>query len=361
MSDIFEFKCPSCGAAISFDADEQKMVCPYCDTELDLESMKQYDDVLNTEKPEDVNWQNCNTADEWNDAEQNGVRSYVCTSCGGEIIGDINTAATTCPYCGNPAIISSHLSGQLKPDLVIPFKINKDAAKLAFKSYLKGKILLPDTFKSTATIDSVMGVYVPFWLYDCDADASIRYKATTVSTWADSRNVYTKTSHYCLVREGSLGFDKVPVDGSIKMDDTYMQSLEPFNYDEAVDFQTAYLAGYLADKYDLSSDECSETANARIKNSTVSEFGTTTSGYATCETESASIQIKNAAVKYALLPVWVMNAKYNDKNYQFMMNGQTGKFVGNLPTSVAKAFAVFAAVLVPVSAIAALIIKLILG
>ena len=69
------------------------------------------------------------------------------------------------------------VSGALKPDYVIPFKIDKKAAKEALQRHYKGKKLLPKIFKKENHIDEIKGVYVPFWLFDADADADIRYKA----------------------------------------------------------------------------------------------------------------------------------------------------------------------------------------
>ena len=43
MSDLREYKCPACGGAIEFDSKSQKMKCPYCDTEFELETLKELD------------------------------------------------------------------------------------------------------------------------------------------------------------------------------------------------------------------------------------------------------------------------------------------------------------------------------
>lgn len=153
--------------------------------------------------------------------------------------------------------MAGRLAGDLKPDYVIPFKLDKKAAKEGLSRHIKGKRLLPKIFKDQNHIDEIKGVYVPFWLFDTDAEAGIRYKATKVRSWSDSDYIYTETRHYSVIREGSLGFDNVPVDGSSKMEDALMESIEPFNFSEAVDFQTAFLSGYLADRYDISSEKAS--------------------------------------------------------------------------------------------------------
>ena len=98
MAVLQEYKCPCCGGAIAFDSGIQKMKCPYCDTEFEMEALAAYDSELSNESPDDLQWESVG-GESW---QEEGIRSYVCKSCGGEIIGDENTAATACPYCGNP-------------------------------------------------------------------------------------------------------------------------------------------------------------------------------------------------------------------------------------------------------------------
>ena len=330
MSTLLEYKCPCCGGAIAFDSASQKLKCPYCDTEFDVETLKAYDEDLKKETPDDMKWQT-EAGKEWQEGEADGMRVYVCDSCGGEIVCDENTAATSCPYCGNPVVMKGNLKGFLKPDYIIPFKLDKKAAKAKFFEHLKGKRLLPKVFKSENHIDEIRGVYVPFWLFDSDVDANIRYKATRVRTWSDSENDYTETSYYAVYRCGNIAFENVPVDGSSKMPDDLMESVEPFDFGEAKEFATAYFAGYLADKYDVDAEQSVERANARVKSSTEQEFAKTVTGYASVTTEQSSIKLSNGVAKYAMYPVWILNTTWKGQKFTFAMNGQTGKFVGNLP------------------------------
>ena len=327
MAVLQEYKCPCCGGAIEFDSGIQKMRCPYCDTEFEMEALAAYDSELSNETPDDLQWETADSAP-WQEEE---IRSYVCKSCGGEIIGDENTAATACPYCGNPVVMMQQFTGALKPDLVIPFKLDKNAAIAALKKHYEGKRLLPKVFKDENHLQEIQGIYVPFWLFDTEADANVRFKATQVRCWSDSRYDYTQTSHFALSRSGHIGFERIPVDGSSKMDDTMMESIEPFDHTQAVDFQTAYLAGYLADKYDVESEACIERANQRVRKSTEEAFAATTQGYTTVVPDYTGIQLQNGKIRYGLYPVWLLNTKWNDQTYTFAMNGQTGKMAGDLP------------------------------
>ena len=297
MAGMLEYKCPCCDGAIQFDSTTQKMKCPYCDTEFEVDALKGYDEDLKDQKPSEMNW--ATPGGSWAEGETAGLHTYVCKSCGGEIVGDDTMAASACPFCGNPIVLTGQFAGDLRPDLIIPFKLDKKAAKEKLQEHLKGKTLLPKVFRSQNHIDEIKGVYVPFWLYDSDADAQLRFTATRTRFWSDDDYDYTETSYYSVRRDGVLGFDAVPVDGSSKMEDDLMESIEPFTMQDAVPFKTAYLAGYVADKYDVDAQK--------------------------------SIQLHGGKAKYALFPVWVLSTSWQGNNYIFAMNGQTGKFVGNLP------------------------------
>ena len=330
MATLQEYKCPCCGGAVEFNSSVQKMRCPFCDTEFEMEALAAYDNELQNEQTDEMNWET-NAGDEWEAGETDGLRTYVCKSCGGEIVGDENTAATACPFCDNPIVMMGQFSGSLKPDFVIPFKLDKKAAKEKLQEHYKGKRFLPKVFKDENHIDEIKGVYVPFWLFDADADARITYKATKVRRWSDSNYEYTETSYYAVRRAGDIGFQCVPVDGSSKIADDLMESVEPFHFKDAVKFQTAYLAGYVADKYDVDDKASIDRANERIKKSTENAFASTVQGYSSVTAESTNIRLSNGQTKYVLYPVWLLNTSWNGEKYTFAMNGQTGKMVGDLP------------------------------
>lgn len=330
MAELQEFKCPCCGGAIGFDSTIQKMKCPYCDTEFDIETLISYDRELKNERPEDLTWET-QAGGRWQEGETDGLRSYICNSCGGEIVTDANTAAAACPYCDSPVVMTEQFAGLLKPDFVIPFQMDAKAAKAALTKHYKGKCLLPKVFKDQNHIEEIKGIYVPFWLFDAEAEADIRYRGTRVQTWSDSDYHYTRTSYYSIRRGGTLAFERVPVDGSSKMADDLMESIEPFDFSDAVDFQTAYLAGYFADKYDVDAEQSTDRANLRVRTSTEDTFSTTVRGYASVIPESSSIRLQNGRAKYALYPVWLLNTSWKGQRYTFAMNGQTGKFAGDLP------------------------------
>ncbi len=330
MAGLQEYKCPCCGGAIAFDSSLQKMKCPFCDTEFEMQTLLDYDKELSADNQDDMNW-NSDSVESWMAGEDENMRVYVCKSCGGTIVGDENMAASSCPFCDNPIVVMGQVAGELKPDYIIPFKLDKEAAKAKLKEHFKGKKLLPKVFSSQNHLDEIKGIYVPYWLFDSKAVAKTRYRGTKTTHWTDKENSYTKVSYYAIMRAGDLEFKHVPVDGSTKMDDALMESLEPYDFKDAVPFQTAYFAGYLADRYDVDAQASIDRANQRVRNQTEVAFRNTVTGYDSVTYEGGNIKLAEGSTHYAMYPVWLLNTTWKGEKYVFAMNGQTGKFVGNLP------------------------------
>jgi len=330
MAALQEYKCPCCGGAVNFDSGIQKLKCPYCDTEFEMSTVEDYNKELDSDASEHLDW-NTEHLTEWSNSDAEGIRVYVCQSCGGEIVADDTTAASTCPFCDNPIVMKGNVAGGLKPELIIPFKLDKQAAKTKFDEFLKGKTFLPRIFKSQNHIDEIKGIYVPYWLFDSTVDAKMRYKATKERRYEDEDNTYVETSYYSIIREGSLSFEHVPADGSSKMPDDLMESLEPYDFKDAVAFNPGYLAGYLADKYDVDDKQSVDRVNERMRNSTSDAFRETVIGYASVLDDGGIMNMRDGKTSYAMYPVWILNTTYKGEKYVFAMNGQTGKFVGDLP------------------------------
>lgn len=330
MTNLMDYKCPCCGGSIEFSSTAQKMKCPFCDSEFEMESLKEMDESLSEEATENLGLASP-VADEWTASETNGMNVYLCKNCGGEIVAGENTAATACPYCDSPVVLSGSFSGGLKPELVIPFKVTKEQAVEALKKHYKGKKLLPAIFKDQNRIEEIKGIYVPFWLFDAKADASARFKAEKRRRYSDERFDYTETKYYSVLRRGKIAFEHIPADGSSQMPDDLMDSIEPYTFSDAVPFQTAYMAGYLADKYDVTAEDNMERVKKRMKKTAEDELRATVRNYDTVILENSSLNLTESKTTYALYPVWLLTTVWNGERYTFAMNGQTGKFVGNLP------------------------------
>ena len=337
---LLDYKCPSCGQVIQFSSKKQKMTCDYCGSLYEVKDLQYMDKVLSKEQVSG-DWGKYQS-NEWREGEQQGMTVYFCKSCGGEIAGDETLGSTSCTFCGSQVVVISKFSGNLRPDLVIPFMLDKDDALEALKKHYLNKRLLPKKFRDKNHLNEVIGVYVPFWLYNADANSNIEYSGQRVRSWSDKHYHYTETKTYNIIRQGHAVFVRVPADGSKAMDDTLMESIEPYSMKDAVDFQTAYLAGFFANKYDVDSVNGAVRANNRIKNSMVAESSKTVRGFSSVRRTSTDIGLKNCSIHYALLPVWLLSTKWRNRNFLFAMNGQTGKIVGDLPMDKKEYFKWFA-------------------
>ena len=349
---VMEYKCPCCNAGLQFSGDVQQLTCEFCDNTFELDAVKAFNETQAS--PQEFQWQETEQKS-WTEAEQETLQGFQCPSCGGEILADATTAATFCPYCANPTILPSRLTQNWKPDFVIPFQTSQEDAKNAFLKLCKGKPLLPKFFTQEQQLEKITGIYVPFWLYNCTGEFSGSYKATRIHTWSDANYNYTKTDHFMLKRRAKAAFDRIPMDASTKMDDTFMEAIEPFDYSHLTDFDTAYLSGYLADKYDVAKEEGEPRIRERVDNAMEELLQDTFMGYSSVIPTSKILNVQQGEGTYVLFPVWMLNTKYRGKLYTFAMNGQTGKIAGSLPVCPKRTAVWFAGIFAGVTALASLV------
>ena len=370
---VTNYQCPACTGPLHYSAKSGKLACDYCGSSFDVAEIealyarkeaeaaaaKQAADAkaeaAQAAKAEAAEaaaasggWDTSDLSRDWG-AEADGLRVYSCPSCGAELICDQSTAATACPYCGNPAIVPGQFSGALRPDYILPFRLSNDDAVQALRAHYKGKPFLPRSFTSANHIEQIQGVYGPFWLFDGGAEGAASYRASNTNVFETGDYEITETRHYHVVRAGSLAFEKIPVDASSKMPDDHMDSIEPFDYAQLRPFSTAYLPGYLADKYDVTIDDSRDRADTRCRETLAQALRDTVTGYGACVTEREDIALRRGKVHYALLPVWMLSTKWRGQDFLFAMNGQTGKLVGDLPTDRGRFWGMFAAIAAPLT------------
>ena len=361
---IAEYKCPACTGPLHFVGESGKLECEYCGSAYDVaeiealyagqeekaEAAFQETEAKGEtgELGEEPAWDTSALQEDWG-ADSEGMKAYSCPSCGAELICDATTAATSCPYCGNNTIVPGQFGGTMKPDYVIPFKLDKTAAVAALKKHYSKKFFLPRAFSSGNHLEEVQGIYVPFWLFDAGAEADCRFHATRSHTHTDGDYRVTVTEHFDVRRSGTMEFERIPVDGSKKMPDDYMDSIEPFDYAGLKSFSTAYLPGYLADKYDVTAQESMERADRRCHNSAFDQMRRDISGYEVVNQVGGNVRLHRGKVHYVLMPVWTLRTRWKNQDYLFMMNGQTGKMVGDLPVSNGKVTAFFSVLAVTLS------------
>jgi DNA-directed RNA polymerase subunit RPC12/RpoP len=351
---VLEYKCPCCNAPLIFGQDQQKMVCEYCDNTFEMEAVKAYNTTAEDPDEKAVESEQPTTS-QWSEEDQEVVRTYTCSSCGGELITDDNTAATFCPYCDNPTIIQGRLSGGIRPDGVLPFKNGKEEAKAAFRKLCKGKLLLPKGFDSDVRVEKITGMYVPFWLYNCTSHIDGKYNATRSSSWSDSKYNYVRTDYYSILRVADATFSNIPMDASSKLSNTIMESIEPFDFSQVVDFETAYLSGYFADKYDVEAETGFDRIKQRVTSTMDQKVRETITGFSGVSTVHRNVTIDQKTPKYVLLPVWMLYTKFKDKTYVFAMNGQTGKMTGTFPICPKKSAMWFSGICAGVTLLATIV------
>ena len=342
------FKCPACDAALKYGG-EGTMTCEYCGAEIEATAFFDEDEPLDGAS----SWAKYGEKSQrWENSE--GATLLSCTSCGGEIICENETAATFCPYCDNPALVSSRLDGIFKPDAVLPFAVKKEDAAHILERFCKKKPLLPSAFRKQNKLESLRGVYVPFWLYDCDTLSRFVYSATRKTSWRSGDYRYTRTSYYRLYRRGNMSFSDIPVDASVAMDNTLLESIEPFDFSKTVPFEKAYLSGFFANRYDDSAENCATRAKQRVDASVETAMRGTVRGYLTVTPTVREVALTRNDIRYALLPVWFMTTRYKNKAYSFAINGQSGKMSGKLPVSAGRFAAFFSLVATAVGGLTAL-------
>lgn len=323
------YKCPNCAAPLVFNGELQKMVCEYCDSQFDMSEFSK--DAVH--RDENLKWE---TSTNTSKIEGEGMKEYVCSSCGAGLITGEGTGATECPYCGNPVNIKETFEGMNVPDGLIPFALKKDAAKDALIKFYGDKKLLPDDFKDQNHLDNIMGLYVPFWLFSCTADGAGYFNATKERRIQKPGNDQREIKEFRVMRKGRMDFVNVPADGSKEMDDAYMDSIEPYDYSKITDYNPAYLSGYVANKYDEDQEAVKNRVTERLRTTVANELEKTVTGYDTVSKAGCDVDMLNPVIKNCLMPVWMLSTKYNDQVYSFAMNGQTGKVTGNLPIDPAK-------------------------
>ncbi|MCF0143273.1 MAG: hypothetical protein HUJ75_07840, partial [Parasporobacterium sp.] len=311
---VTNYKCLACGGTVHFEGTIGKLKCDYCDSTFSVEEMEEAMKAEN-EKALEATAKAVAKAEAKAEEGTNpeGMKIYSCPSCGAELICDSNTAATCCPYCGNQTVIPGQFNGKLEPELVIPFKTDKKQAKEALTNHYKGKVLLPKSFLTDNHIEDIQGVYVPFWMFDCVMEGDVEFEARTEEVQRRHKKEITTTKYYRAERSGSVNFEKVPVDASVRMPDGHMDSIEPFNYEEMKTFSMAYMPGFLAEKYDVEARDCEGRMQERCETTFVNEAQHTVTGYDSVSFRGKDLRVRKATPHYAMLPVWLLSTKWQDK------------------------------------------------
>lgn len=301
------FKCKNCGGNTVYSPKHHKMYCPYCES---LES---------------------------DEKETTGTSLETCINCGGPVEVNEFTSASRCPYCESYLIFDERVSGEYTPQLILPFVFDKEKVKLLMRDKFKSCVFAPGDFLSEAKLDSMSGMYVPFWMYDYHVRGIFDGEGKKIRTWRRGNTEYTETSVYHIYRDMEVDFDKMPVDSSDAMPDTTMDLLEPFDYKALEAFQEKYMSGFFAERYNQDALTQEPRAVAKAKQDAESILQKSINGYVGVSSAmNNQVSLQRTDTNYALLPVWIYNYTYKGEAYRFYINGQTGKVVGKAPLCAKK-------------------------
>lgn len=317
-SEGITFKCPSCGSNLALNPETGLFSCETCGSNFSKEELEK-----KTVSKEDEEF-------------DTSVKEYSCPSCGASIITDENTSTDYCAYCGSHIILKGRVSGQIKPNLIMPFKISKDEAKQILKNELKSYGYIPKSFFEEANLDKITGIYYPFWETDVDTDGSINAECTKVRTWVAGNRKYTETKFYNVSRSGDIHLEDISVNALKSADKVLIEGVLPFPVEGHIPFDMAYMSGFYAKKNDLTYNDVLQEVDNKINNYSVNLLKNTMEQYTTVLIKEKQIDVKNRHKDYTLLPIWILSYSYNHKHYTFAINGITGKMFGDLPLSKTK-------------------------
>lgn len=333
-----QYKCPSCGAELQFDPAHQDFACDFCNSRYTEAEMQQMYREMEQQAQKNADAEAETLKNEKDTkAFEEGARLYTCQNCGAQIIAEAETSATFCYYCHTPVVLAGRLSGKYCPAYVLPFFIHREEALERMQKWCKKHWFLPKAFTSEKQLQTMTGVYVPFWLTDCDADSYISGLGKKVRSWTSGEYCITETEEWCVERGALIPFVGVPADGSVKIEDALMDAIEPFRYEQMKPFSMQYLSGFMAQKYDVQYEDILPRIHQRIEEKSIQILRNGVVGYSSFVTTKKNVSLKHMHHEYALLPVWFMNFQYRGKEYHFAMNGQTGAQAGTPPFSVLKA------------------------
>lgn len=303
------FKCKNCGGNTIYSPEHAGMYCPYCDSQGSQERTDEASDIK------------------------------ICPNCGGELKVEEHTSALQCPYCEHYIILNERVEGDYAPVKMIPFKYSKEMVKKLMKENFGKKLFAPTDFLSEVRLNSMEGEYVPFWMYDYDTRCIYEGEGTKVHVSVMGDTEITETSYYQVVRDLSISYQEIPADASLKMTDEIMDLMEPYQYQELVDFQPEYMSGFLGEKYNMPAQEVEFRARNKMSESAETFLNQSISGYNRLAHHNKEVRVRDQKSYYVLLPVWKYIYKYKEELYPFYINGQTGKIIGKVPISKNKVFA----------------------
>lgn len=255
---------------------------------------------------------------------------YKCSNntCSFKFVTTDNTL-TSCPNCCEKVDIINE-NYELLVKQYIPFKYDKTMASNAIKNFMKKNLFTPSSFRRDNSVNNIIQIYLPFFLYNVFVDGELIFNSNDYRYFKDKTYDYKETSSYLVKNNNHLEFNNIMC-SSISFLTDYFLKIQPFDYKELRDFVDVdnILVG-IGDldgegKLDEVKTRCIDTSISFVSNSIKHQENVLNNN---------GINVTSISTKNVLLPVFILNTKYKNKNYMFIVNGQTGKVIFNTTDTV---------------------------
>ncbi len=325
-----QFPCESCGAKVTFAPGKGVLVCPYCGRETHIEA--------STEGIEEHDFHAEEHLGE--DAETIDVLSVRCDACAALVEPAPTHEAFPCPYCGSSIVAREKSQRLLKPQAVLPFRIDRHAALTSFRKWVRTRWFAPNALKQLARVeDRLKGLYAPYWTYDAGTVSRYtgqRGEEYTVTVKRNGKTVReTRVRWYRASGTVSRHFDDMLVVGSESLPRELAEALEPWDLKSLVSYRDEYLSGFIAERYQIDVKRGWGRARERmevvIRSDVRRDIGGDRQRIHSLHTTHSGITFK-----HVLLPMWICSYRYRDKVYRFLVNARSGEVQGERPWSWVK-------------------------
>jgi len=333
LQKVLNLPCSNCGGKLAYSAKEKQIICGHCGNIEPIDAA--------SDRVVEHDFQKALTDLNYHTPEKDDQKVFDCQSCGSKFMVNNSQVKVQCGFCGsNNVNLEAFEHSYIEPMGIIPFKVPKEQSSKLFNDWIKKGWFRPNKLKRLAEMDSLHGIYIPFWTYDAQTESSYSgeagYREQVSKTirvngeYQNKRVTETRWVH----RSGHLShfFDDVLVVASTGVQQKLMQSIEPFDLREVINYDPRLMLGWEAEVYSLELDEGYKIADKimdkRLKDLCKAEIGGDTQRHVRVNSQKFY-----QTFKMIMLPIWISSYRYQNKIYQFSVNGQTGKVNGKKPTS----------------------------
>ena len=335
VTDALQIKCSACGGFMEYSPAAENLKCKYCGniTELDKTAAK-------IEENDFLYWKD--RADESTDDDMMESAEIRCRQCGAATSLPPNVSGGKCAFCGTPLIMNEATVKRFwQPNYLLPFKITDRQGRTNFANWLGKKWLAPSKLKKSAvSLDAFKGVYLPFWTYDANTYTFYRGECgiNRRERFRNSKGQMqerTVTNWHTVSGNVSVAFDDVLVPASKTLALSIADRLTNWDLSNCVAFRKEFLAGFITELYQRDFRESLDDAK-KIMDKTIDSTVRRDIGGDKQRIHSKNTEYNDLKFKHLLLPVWISAFRFNNKLYQFVVNGRTGQIIGDYPKSTAK-------------------------